>query len=313
MNGYEKLRRLNRWLPYQLRGRKNGKQGKVPCNPRTGFPTTVQSLDACVSYRYAVWASKNKKNDQGPLDGIGYVVGDGLGGIDLDDCIDDHGNISDFAKEIISYLDSYTEVSLSGKGVHILFYYGQDFPQVVKRRQGDHEIEVYSKRHYLVLTGKLIHGEAIEVRTEQAKKILQQYFPDDVQEKQEKKISPTGNFSRRTAPQQPSRDTSLREEDKAIIREMFSSKFGTSNKKLFYADKDLFHSRYHDDRSSLTRALLIAIKAFTKDEQQIDRIYRSSAVYLLEADKWDRPTNGSTWGMCEIQSALNYKPKRKRR
>ena len=58
-----------------------------------------------------------------PVDGLGFVftAGDPLIGVDLDDCRDpETGKPTAWASQIISQLDSYTEVSPSGTGYHIL-------------------------------------------------------------------------------------------------------------------------------------------------------------------------------------------------
>ena len=55
--------------------------------------------------------------------GIGFVFtsGDDLCGVDLDRCLNPEiGEMESLAQEIIEALDSYTEVSPSGTGVHVL-------------------------------------------------------------------------------------------------------------------------------------------------------------------------------------------------
>lgn len=52
---------------------------------------------------------------------IGLKAGNGLSIIDIDDCIDRNGTISDFAMDVINHIQSYTELSPSGKGIRILF------------------------------------------------------------------------------------------------------------------------------------------------------------------------------------------------
>lgn len=47
-------------------------------------------------------------------------------GVDIDKCIDDDGNISKLALEIIKFFNSYTEISPSGKGIRILFLCDQE-------------------------------------------------------------------------------------------------------------------------------------------------------------------------------------------
>ena len=76
--------------------------------------------------------------EHGIYDGIGYVFNsDGLIGIDLDAGFDD-GFLSPLAADIISHCESYTEKSISGRGVHILVrgslpFKGKKQPQ----RRGD--------------------------------------------------------------------------------------------------------------------------------------------------------------------------------
>jgi len=56
----------------------------------------------------------------GSVDGVGYVLGDGVAGVDLDDCRDpETGTIEPWAAQIITDINSYTEVSPSGTGVKI--------------------------------------------------------------------------------------------------------------------------------------------------------------------------------------------------
>ena len=54
-------------------------------------------------------------------EGIGIGIFDSYCGIDIDHCIDDKGSLSEVAKDIIKTIKSYTEKSLSGTGIHIIF------------------------------------------------------------------------------------------------------------------------------------------------------------------------------------------------
>jgi primase-polymerase (primpol)-like protein len=50
------------------------------------------------------------------FDGVGFVLGDGWAGIDLDHCRDDDGQIIDAAWMPLARLTCYVEVSPSGHG-----------------------------------------------------------------------------------------------------------------------------------------------------------------------------------------------------
>lgn len=54
--------------------------------------------------------------------GISINIHSNLCGIDIDNCYSESGSLSKTAVEIIKTIKSYTERSLSGKGIHILFY-----------------------------------------------------------------------------------------------------------------------------------------------------------------------------------------------
>lgn len=93
------------------------KPTKVPYNPRTGgrAQSTNPSTFAQLAAAEAV---------QGHYDGLGVGVFGDLGAIDIDHCIDNNGEISDMAMEIISVMSTYTEKSPSGHGLRILFLAG---------------------------------------------------------------------------------------------------------------------------------------------------------------------------------------------
>lgn len=104
------LRRLNQWV-----GSENG----VPKNPRfpgrkarTNDPTTWGSFEEAVAGVEA-----------GHYDGVSFVFteDDSYVGIDLDACRDpETGEIADWAMKIVEDLDTYTEISRSGTGLHIV-------------------------------------------------------------------------------------------------------------------------------------------------------------------------------------------------
>lgn len=88
-------------------------------------------------------------------DGVGFVFssGDPYTGVDLDNCIQQEtGEIEQWALEIIRHLDSYTELSATGRGVHIIVK-----GEVTNRRQGD--IEVYSSKRFFTMTGHVLGAD----------------------------------------------------------------------------------------------------------------------------------------------------------
>jgi putative DNA primase/helicase len=76
-------------------------------------------------------AKANKKTSFSPFkgvvshlkgySGIGVGIFNDLAGVDIDDCIDESGELSERAKKIVKMMNSYTEKSPSGKGIRIIF------------------------------------------------------------------------------------------------------------------------------------------------------------------------------------------------
>jgi putative DNA primase/helicase len=82
-------------------------------------------------------------------DGIGFVLGDGWVGVDLDKCRDPQsGDIAPKALAVVRGLNSYTEVSPSGTGLHIICR--GTLPPGGRRNGG---IELYDRDRYFTVTG----------------------------------------------------------------------------------------------------------------------------------------------------------------
>ena len=142
MNQYEnipeELKQLPQWICHR---------NKVPFNPATGKAAKAGQPDTWARFEDAVKAS-------GSFGGIGFEFNNnGIVGIDLDKVIADDGTVSDEADEIVAMLDSYTEYSPSGKGLHI-FVKGDIL--VDGRKKGF--IEMYKAKRYFTMTGN-VYGD----------------------------------------------------------------------------------------------------------------------------------------------------------
>ena len=107
------LNELKQWVLWD--------KGKRPLQPN-GIPASVSNPSTWCSFEAAVAAYRNRKITHRPFLGIGFVFTDDdpYSGIDLDKVIDENGVISPEAQAIIDEMDSYTEVSQSGRGIHII-------------------------------------------------------------------------------------------------------------------------------------------------------------------------------------------------
>jgi putative DNA primase/helicase len=82
----------------------------------------------------------------GQVDGLGFALGDGWAGVDLDNAVADR-ELKPAAREIVSVFQSYSEFSVSGTGVHILVH--GEVPE--GKRSGN--IEVYGRGRYFTVSG----------------------------------------------------------------------------------------------------------------------------------------------------------------
>ena len=112
------LRDRPQWVIWRSTERAdNPKPTKVPINAQTGKSASTTDSTTWSSFDVAL-ASYHKC--QG--DGIGFVftTDDPYTGIDLDNCHDEAGQLVSWAQDIVSRFDSYTELSPSGRGRHII-------------------------------------------------------------------------------------------------------------------------------------------------------------------------------------------------
>ncbi len=132
---------------YRMQGEK---WTKHPYNPRTGRKASSTDLLTWSAFHHVYDAYK-----AGGYDGIGFVLcsGDPFTGIDLDGCRDpESGESAPWAEEIVRCFDSYTELSPSGSGVHVLVK--AKAPASLKRPG----LEMYSTERYLTMTGHVVGG-----------------------------------------------------------------------------------------------------------------------------------------------------------
>src|SRR5918998_1851597 len=155
------MRDLRQWLCWRSEERE-GKPTKIPYSPLTGQRASSTAPETWAGYQEALTAYRERG-----YDGIGFVFTseDDLCGVDLDGCIDPQtGEMERWAREIVEELDSYTEKSPSGTGVHVLAR--GEWPEE-RNRTG--RFEAYDRGRYFTVTGKHLSGtpRSVESRQEQ--------------------------------------------------------------------------------------------------------------------------------------------------
>src|ERR1700730_9669252 len=152
------MREARRWVVWNLETR-HGKPTKVPY--QAVCPTTcASSTDATT---WSAFDTAQMALADGKADGLGFVLGDGYAGVDLDACRDPEiGMISAQAQTIVDESASYAEISPSGTGVHVLL---RAKLRLGGRRRG--HVEIYADGRYFTVTGHHLEGTptTIEERT----------------------------------------------------------------------------------------------------------------------------------------------------
>jgi len=154
------LQAQKRWVLWRLEMVRNTRGELVP----TKVPYQLNGAHAS-STDPATWCIyRDAQAAVGSFTGVGVVMGQGLGCTDLDHCVEPStGKILPWAREIIIGLNSYSEMSPSGTGVHIL---GTDIQLPGKGRKRAYEtgaVEVYDCSRFLTFTGRWLPKTPAEI------------------------------------------------------------------------------------------------------------------------------------------------------
>jgi len=140
---------------------------KCPIDCNTGKGAKSNDPNTWVSYDEAYRFVESNIYDY-----LGYMFSNnGIIGIDIDTGLDDEGFFNDMTLDIINKCKSYTELSKSGRGVHI-FLKGK-LPFKGKNNNG---IEIYREGRYFICTGRNVAYNEIIENQEAIDYILDKYF-----------------------------------------------------------------------------------------------------------------------------------------
>lgn len=284
------LKQMKRWVCYKVEGTNDGKTTKRPYNALNGSMAKVNdeltwskfniALNGCVKYN---------------CDGIGFILGAGIFGIDLDNHADLNGNypmtddeFKGLINEFVSTLNSYSEYSQSGKGVHIICK--GSLPDGARRKGS---VEMYDNGRFFAFTGNVINNTLINERSVEVIPLWEKYInvekpKFEAKESTYKKPINRGYYEE------------LDMSDEEIIDLAINSASG-----------DIFYRYWHDgditmnnnDNSSADMSFCNMLAFWcNKDKAQMDRIFRHSALYR---EKWDEMRGQKTYGEITLESACN--------
>jgi putative DNA primase/helicase len=269
------LRERDQWIVWQEE-RRDDKTTKVPYtitgqHAKSNDPRTWSSFDAALKA-----ARTNGYNGVG----FAFTDSDGLVGIDLDHCISASGSLLPWAAAIVKEINSYTEYSPSGEGLHIILE--GTLPEG-GRRKGN--VEMYDQLRYFTMTGDLLddgHTD-IQERQDELKALHARIFS-----KPERKPAPA-----------PAQTSGAALDDGEILQRAMSAKNGAKFARLFAGDHAGYQSQSEAD---LALCMMLAFWS-AGDSSQMDRLFRRSGLYR---PKWDNRhyADGRSYGQGTIEKAL---------
>jgi putative DNA primase/helicase len=255
----------------------NGRCTKVPISPWSGKAAACDKPQTWSTFwhvRHAV--------EKYHCDGIGFVFTDAdpFCGIDLDQCRTINGLIAPEALELIRRFDSYTELSPSGTGVHILIE-----ARLPGRGRRSGKIEAYESGRYFTITGKHLGGTPAGIRCRQ--QVLDDFSAEP-----------------HAVPRCLNIATDVSDEE-LIARAMNSSNGGRFGR-LWSGDT----SDYGNDHSRADLALCRILSFWCRgDAERVDRLFRLSG---LMRDKWDRRAGELPYGLRTMRTILGMPTSQKR-
>lgn len=161
-----------RWLTWRAVRRESGKLDKIPHDALDGWKGSATNEADWGTFDEALDTYRRCK-----LSGIGFALDEDAGWvvIDLDHCVDASGEIEPWARAIIATVDSYTEISPSGAGVHI-------FARGGLPRSGTRvgKVEMYTGGRFITVTGRHVAGTPTEAesRSEEVRDVYIEHCRD---------------------------------------------------------------------------------------------------------------------------------------
>lgn len=142
------LRARPQWTGFRVRAGK-----KIPCI--TDCPRRRAKSNDPATWREYTAALDGLK--RGNFDAIAYALAGDYTVVDLDNCLAGE-TLSELARQYVEACASYTETSISGRGLHIVLR-GQ-----CRSRKGN-GVEVYSDKRFIIFTGNALDGETTTLST----------------------------------------------------------------------------------------------------------------------------------------------------
>jgi hypothetical protein len=242
--------------------RKDGRVDKPPYRVRAG--QSIVKADKTDPANHATSEEATLALERGDVDAIGYVFSgdDPFFCVDLDKVIHPAtGEINEAAAEIIHAFLSYTELSCSSLGVHVIGAGTKPEYAKCKSRALGFELEVYDRSRFVVLTGEEISSNELKECQAELEELCLRLWPKQEGPRSGAKPPNTGPVDL---------------EDAVLLERARTSRSGPKFHKLY----DLGDTSGHDSHSNADFSLLNMLIFWTAgDRERIITLFEASALY----------------------------------
>lgn len=301
------LRSIPRWYVYKLTpkkdksGKPTGKHGKEPADPITGRNACWKTdPKSAMTFEQAVAALR--KNKPRNLAGIGFVFTreEPYSGIDIDGCLEADGKPDLQAEQILEEIDTYTEVSRSGTGVHLIvrgkLEQGDDG---ARHDDGKRSFECYSAGRFFVFTGNVLPGRTEIKDHEEKLRWFRKKYASAPAKKAEPVTPPLCDRPEPTPAISPAKSAGNLDDEK-ILEIIRRSDQAGKFEALWRGET----SGHGNDHSAADAALCSILAFYTHNNAaQIDRLFRRSG---LMRDKWNERHGADTYGNITIAKGIKF-------
>lgn len=278
----QQLTSLDQWVAVSLE--QNDPQSKPKKLPKYVNAGNLQNASVSNPSTWMRFEMASRVMASRNCDGVGFVLKqeDGLVIMDLDQCRDpETGLLVEWAQEIIGKFPTYTEISQSGTGLHLVFW-GEKPPAGI--RSG--HVEVYSDKRFIWMTGHVLPGHERTVRDCKAalNELLEVLRPE---------IAGSSLAAERPVPV-------CRYSDDEVLKRIQKAKNGKKMLEL-YREGTWANNGYRS-QSEADLALCGALYFWAEgDLNAVDRIFRTSQ---LMRPKWDEKRGEATYGQGVLKELV---------
>jgi len=231
------------------------------------------------------------------IDGVGFLIEQPHIFFDYDDALDENGNIIDpNVQKEVELLHSYTEISPSGRGLHVI---AKGNSTGLKSARTEKK-EIYFYDRYTTMTGNIWNNdpEYSTIRNIDDETLHAIYDPIAKRNESHRPVQTNMamNSSSDAIIHHACNIIETDGSDDDIIEHLYDYEYST---KLFNGDYESITT----DHSLADIKLCCQITKYTRNPNQIDAIFRRSG---LMRPKWDEMRGSSTYGRGTIEKALNW-------